>query len=186
MAEEQQSSRGRGLFIPVTGEIEYDQYYESWASLSSGHEEIGDLTSYLKKLPPQEAEIFWLLNEKNKNQKDVATILGLSQPTVSYRYKRALEKLSYLMVLCSMNVPAIVRSLPFLKEYEQLILVDLCFSVNQDLVRKRHNVRQSTVKWIFLKSKRRVTEAERKDPETWMQSFVLLKLLERYLGVRVL
>ena len=57
----------------------------------------------LPYLPPLEAELFWLLHVKNKNQKDCAKLLGLSQPTCSYRWRRALSKIAYLMLVTAIS-----------------------------------------------------------------------------------
>jgi len=75
--------------------------------------------------------------------------------------------------------------IPFLKEKEVDVLFDLVFYTNQELVGKRHSVRQSSVKWIFAKTKRRLMAMEREDPDTWGNHYGLLVLLERNLNTRV-
>lgn len=141
---------------------------------------------FLSYLPDLEAEIFFLVFLKKKNQKDIAQLLGLSQPTISYRYRRVLTKLNYLMTLTALNVRGMIDKLLFLKERERDILQDLFFYCNQEMVGKRHGCRQSSVKWIFVKTMRRIQDMERKDPETWSNHYGLLLLLERHLGTRIL
>ena len=141
---------------------------------------------FLELLPELEAEIFYLIYFKKKHQKDIAKLLGLSQPTVSYRYRRTLAKLNYLMTLTSLSVATEIERIPFLKPHEKAILVDLFFFTNQEMVGKKHHVRQSSVKWIFVKTRRRLGEMERDDPTEWFNTLGLLLLLERNLNIRVL
>jgi hypothetical protein len=141
---------------------------------------------YLPYLPELEAEIFYLIHVKKKCQKDIAVLLKLSQPTISYRFRRTLAKLSYLMTLTSCDVREVVSTLTFLKPHEQAILHDLFFHANQELVGKKHGVRQSSVKWIYVKTKRRLQELERQDPDQWFNVLGLMILLERNLNIRVL
>lgn len=144
-----------------------------------------DWEGFLPYLPELEQEIFFLVFVKKKGQKDIAKLLSLSQPTISYRYRRVLVKLSYLMVLLVVDVRATLVSIPFLKPKEVEVLFDLMFYTNQELVGKRHGVRQSSVKWIFMKTKRRLATMEREDPDQWGNQYGLLVLLERNLGSRV-
>jgi hypothetical protein len=68
---------------------------------------------------------------------------------------------------------------------ERLILKALFFSANQELVGNQHGVRQSSVKWIFTKSKRYVEQLELKEPGKWARHYGLLMLLERNLRKRI-
>lgn len=140
----------------------------------------------LQYLPELEAEIFFLVFLKRKNQKDIATLLGFSQPTVSYRYRRTLAKLSYLMTLLLVDVEKLVMEMEFLRERERQILVDLFFYVNQELVGQKYGVRQSSVKWVFVKAKKRLVEMERVDPDKWFNHMGLMFFLERNLAIRIL
>lgn len=140
----------------------------------------------LKFLPELEAEIFWLLYSKGKNQKDVAVLLKLSQPTVSYRYRRTLEKLAYLTVLTSLPIREMVNQLDFLNQGERDMLYDLLYCVNQEMVGKRHGRRQSSVKWVFVKTKDKLQQLEKTQPEKWSHLLALLFFLEDNLAIRVL
>jgi len=64
-------------------------------------------TKYLQFLPELEQEIFHLVFTKQKNQKDIARLLSLSQPTISYRYRRVIAKLAYIMILVQVDVQGI-------------------------------------------------------------------------------
>jgi hypothetical protein len=144
-----------------------------------------DPTKFLVFLPELEAEIFWLIYFKKKNQADIARLLDLSQPTISYRYRRVLVKLKYLMTLSATDVKEMVDELFFLREHEKAILYDLFYYTNQEMVGKRHGVRQSSVKWIFVKTKRRLENLERDDTK-WFNHLGIMIFLEKNLGIRVL
>lgn len=152
---------------------------------SGGFVEI-DLDTFLPFLPELEQEIFFLIFRKQKGQKDIARLLGLSQPTISYRYRRVLVKLSYLMVLIAVRPDVLLAELDFLKDYERLVLLDLMYYTNQELVGKKHDVRQSSVKWIFVKTKKRLREMELQEPEKWGAHYCLMMLLARHLNSRIL
>lgn len=144
-----------------------------------------DPTKFLTLLPELEAEIFWLIYFKKKNQADIARLLGLSQPTISYRYRRVLTKLSYLITIDATDLKEMIEELVFLKEGEKSILYDLFYYTNQEMVGKKHGVRQSSVKWIFVKTKRRLETMEREDSK-WRNHLGVMIYLERNLGLRVL
>jgi len=141
---------------------------------------------YLQYLPELEQEIFFLVFTKQKNQKDIAKLLDLSQPTISYRYRRVIAKLAYIMILVAVDAKELVNALPFLKEQEKNILIDLLFYTHQEMVGRKWGVRQSTVKWVFVKTRRKLGDMEREDPEKWANHLGLILLLERFLGVRVM
>lgn len=177
----------RTIFFQVDPQtLDYIDCKEMRDAMPRGNYLEFDPEPFLQYLPELEAEIFWLLYVKKKNQKDVALLLDLSQPTVSYRYRRTLDKLSYLMTLVSIPIKEMVGHLPFLKDKEKEILVDLFFFVNQELVGKKHGIRQSSVKWIFVKAKKNLERLERAAPEQWFHHLGMMLLLERNLGMRVL
>jgi len=144
-----------------------------------------DVEKYLPLLPELEAEVVYLLFVKKKSQKDVAKLLETSQPTVSYRYRRAVDKLSYLMLVSSVDLNGIVDAIPQIRDKEKEILKALFFTANQELVGTRFGVRQSSVKWVFMKSKRYISELELKEPGTWSNHYGLLLLLEKNLRKRI-
>ena len=141
---------------------------------------------YLQYLPELEQEIFYLVFTCQKNQKDIAKLLGLSQPTISYRYRRVIAKLAYIMILVAVDARELVSDLQFLKDQEKGILVDLLYYTHQEMVGRKWGVRQSTVKWVFVKTRRKLGVMEREDPDKWANHLGLVLLLERFLGVRVM
>lgn len=176
----------RQVFFPLTQEIlDYMDENGTQGLYSSSFTTAVDLEKYLDLLPALEGEVLFLLCLKKKTQKDVARLLETSQPTVSYRYRRAIDKLSYLIALDAADLESVVRTVPQIKEKERDILRALFFTANQELVGVKFGVRQSSVKWIFCKSMRYVAALEEKEPLVWSKHYAMFLLLERNLRKRI-
>ena len=177
----------REIFFQVEPkQLDYLDHADFPDIFPSGSDLAIEPEQYMKYLPELEQEIFFLVFTRQKSQKDIARLLDVSQPTISYRYRRVIAKLAYVMVLVQVDVRRLVWSIPFLDEKEKGILYDLLFYTHQEMVGKRWDVRQSTVKWIFTKTRRKLGELERVEPEEWANHLALILLLERFLGVRVM
>jgi len=174
------------MFIPLVEDLVSSESQDFWKELSAVEAEQPDLSKVLPLLPEIEAEMFWLGFEKHKNQKEIAQLLDLPQSTVSYRYRRAIQKIYYLMLLTAVDVKAMVDQYTFLREGEKEILVSLFYTTNQDLTARKFNRRQSSVKWIMLKTLRRVERLEQEEPERWFNHYGLMQFLVKNLGVRVM
>lgn len=144
-----------------------------------------EVEDYLHFLSDIEAEVFYLIFKIGKQQKDIAKLLGISQPTVSYRYRRVLTKLNYLMVLDKLPLERFLGQMDFLKDKEKGILKDLFRLLNQERVGEIHEVRQSTVRWVFTKSMRKVEKLESQDPEKWFGPLTILYFMSHYFQIRV-
>ena len=181
------STESKQIFFSVDPSIfdSLDRDYVMSMIPSSSNLEI-DIEKFLKYLPSLEAEIFYLSFYLNKYQKDIAVLLKLSQTTISYRYRRVIDKLSYLMIIDSADIKTEVGKFDFLKVRERNILVDLFYYLNQELVGKKYDTRQSSVKWIFIKTKRRLEALEIQDPDKWGNALGLIYLLNRNLNLRIL
>jgi predicted XRE-type DNA-binding protein len=176
----------REIFFPVDPiTLDWIDGQELKELFPSGMNVAFDVEQYLDYLPPLEQEIVFLLYVRRKNQKDAAALLKVSQPTVSYRYRRALKKLSYLAILTSVDTRTLTDEIPFRRPEDREVFRDLLFYTNQGLVGKKHNIRQTSVKWIFTKVKRQVADLEIEDPHRWWKHYALLMLLERNLGSRI-
>lgn len=171
-------------YVQSTVDISTEQYRDMWEGGTAPPDLGANLLKYLPMLPKVEAEIFWLMVAKRKNQKDAARLLGMSESTVGYRCRRALDKLLYLATVSSVDVRKLLGEIGFMKEKEREVLADLFYTANQDLTGRRFNIRQSSVKWILMKTKRRVEALEVND-ESWSNRLGILLLLERNLGVRI-
>lgn len=179
-------STGRQVFIRIDPAVleTFDARTLQEALPSPVHIEFDPL-EYLKFLPQLEAEIFWMLWHCGKTQKDVADLVRLSQPTVSYRYRRATSKIAYLVTLTALDVRAMVDSLEFLRQDERDVLHDLLYYANQQAVGNIHGIAQSSVKWIALKTRATLERLERNDPERYFNQLGLIYYLFQNLGIRV-
>jgi hypothetical protein len=54
---------------------------------------------YRERLPALERDVIYLVEDLRRTQSDCARILGISQPTVSYRYQRSRQKIAHLSIL---------------------------------------------------------------------------------------
>lgn len=156
-----------------------------WQELTLVREGGLKVEKALRYLPALEAEVLWLSLEKGKTHKQIAEILTLPESTTSYRFRRALLKLQYLELLCTLDVAHMVDQIFFLKPKEKKILVELFYVGNQDVVGRMNKTRQSSVKWIYLKTKRNLARAEREDPARWFNYLGLLLFLEESLKLRI-
>lgn len=176
----------RQIFFPLTQDVIEMIEETGTQHLYSSSSGIGfDPEQYLGMLQDLDAEIFFMLYVKHKAQKDVAKLLGTSQPTVSYRYRRVLDKMSYLMLLASAQLKEMVATIPGLNDKEKAVLCELFRKANQERVGEEFGVRQSTVKWIFTKAKRYIAEREVREPDVWYRQYALFLLLERNLRKRI-
>jgi len=175
------------IFVPLIEElVSAEASKELWEELTVVTEEAPNLEEVLPYLPEIEAEMFWLCFEKRKNQKEIAQLLRIPQSTVSYRCRRAIQKVHYLMLLTSVNIKSMVDNYSFLRDQEKAILTSLFYTANQDLTGRKFNMRQSSVKWIYLKTRRKIEELEKQEPDKWFNHLGLMCLLEKNLGVRVM
>lgn len=177
----------REIFFPVDPkDLDWVDQSELGELFGSSRYFVFEPDKLLHLLPELEAEIFWLHFFKKKRQNDIGKLLNISQSTVSYRLRRITEKLRYLFILELIEPRNLIQDLYFIKEHEKLILGDLFYYTNQEMVGERYDTRQSTVKWIFTKSLREVAKLERTDPDLWNRHLAALLLLEKYLPIRVM
>ena len=87
------------------------------------------LSEYLSRLPPMERDILRLHMDLRKSQTAVAKILGVSQPTVNYRYKRARARLEFMEKLPKVTSDEIREVLRRLGAREQDIEMPICYQV---------------------------------------------------------
>lgn len=107
----------------------------------------------LQRLPPLERDIFRLHQELRKPQTEIAKILGCSQPTVNYRYKRAKERLDFLEKLPSVTPDEIRKVLRTLETREQDIEAMLLYveTTSQSEVARRMETSQGAVRYWVLR-----------------------------------
>jgi len=105
----------------------------------------------LQRLPPLERDILRLHQELRKPQTEIAKILGCSQPTVSYRYKRARSRLEFLEKLPKVTSDEIRQVLTTLGAQERDIEAMVLYveTTSQSEVARRMGTSQGAVRyWV--------------------------------------
>ena len=79
---------------------------------------------FIEHLEPLDQDIYHLLNDLGKSQRDVGQILNLTQPSICYRWKKAKEKIDILKLLPNVSESDILltKSLVGFSDKESLIL----------------------------------------------------------------
>jgi len=125
----------------------------------------------LDQLPPREADFVDLYFFRHLNQTDIATIFGVSQPTVCYRLKRATSRIQFLLQLPAITKPELEEAMSgFLPDpLDAQIMVLMWETTCQSEVAKRLGVTQGLVRHRFIRAVKRMKDHDQ-----------LLKLAEMF------
>ena len=123
-------------------------------------EKIVRVREMLDLLPPREADFVDLYYFRNVNQTDIATIFGVSQPTVCYRLKRATARIQFLLQLPPITRPELEEAVnSFLPDpLDAQIMILMWETTCQSEVAKRLGVTQGLVRHRFLRGMRLMRE----------------------------
>ena len=116
----------------------------------------------LDLLPPREADFVDLYYFKQINQTDIATIFGVSQPTVCYRLKRATSRIQFLLQLAPITRPELEEAVNgFLSDpLDAQIMILMWETTCQSEVAKRLGVTQGLVRHRFIRGVKRMRDNE--------------------------
>lgn len=109
------------------------------------------VVALVEQLPVLERDILWMHMQLRKSQTEIAKILGVSQPTVFYRYKRARERLDFLEKLPVVTSDEVRQVLERLGAREQDIeaMVAYVQTNSQSEVARRMNTSQGAIRhWV--------------------------------------
>ena len=125
-------------------------------------EKIGRVRLMLNLLPPREADFVDLYYFRQINQTDIATIFGVSQPTVCYRLKRATSRIQFLLRLPPITRPELEEAVhSFLSDpLDAQIMILMWETTCQSEVAKRLGVTQGLVRHRFIRGVRRMRDNE--------------------------
>lgn len=101
-----------------------------------------------------ERDILWLHQELRKPQTEIAKILGVSQPTVNYRYKRARARLEFLEKLprvTSNEIREVLRRLGA-RDQDTEAMVMYVETNSQSEVARRMETSQGAVRYWVLRA----------------------------------
>jgi len=125
-------------------------------------EKIGRVRLLLEHLPPREADFVDLYYFRQINQTDIATIFGVSQPTVCYRLKRATSRIQFLLQLPPITRPELEEAVhSFLSDpLDAQIMILMWETTCQSEVAKRLGVTQGLVRHRFIRGVKRMRDNE--------------------------
>jgi len=117
-------------------------------------EQIGQIREILEFIPEREADFVDLYYFRRLRQTDIASIFGVSQPTVCYRLARAASRIKFLLNLPNIKRKQMVIDLSgFLADpLDVQIMVLMWETTCQSEVAKRLGVSQGLVRHRFLRS----------------------------------
>jgi len=116
--------------------------------------QIDRVRSVVDMLPPREADFVDLYYFKRLRQTDIASMFGVSQPTVCYRLARAADRIRFLLSIPRVEESALVQDMAgFLSDpLDVQIMVLMWKTTCQSEVAKQLNVSQGLVRHRFLRS----------------------------------
>lgn len=122
---------------------------------------LDQIRAYVDKLPPFEADVVHMYFFSRKSQQDIADFFSVSQPTVCYRLRRAIDRIQFLL-----QMPVGVREPALKKDLSRIvndpmnlnILATLWTTTCQSEAAKRLGVTQGLVRYRFLRSVNRIEQ----------------------------
>lgn len=120
---------------------------------------IDRVRKLLDHLPVIEADFIDLYFFRHVRQTDIATIFGVSQPTVCYRLQRAIQRIKYLLEVPKLDPNDLRTDLKrfFTDPMDIEILVLMYETTCQSETAKRLGVTQGFVRHRFIRSTRRMS-----------------------------
>jgi DNA-directed RNA polymerase specialized sigma24 family protein len=115
---------------------------------------IDRIRGMLDQLPPREADFVDLYFFRHLNQTDIAAIFGVSQPTVCYRLKRAIDRIQFLLQLPAVTRIQLEEAMTscLSDPLDARIMVLMWETTCQSEVAKRLGVTQGLVRHRFIRS----------------------------------
>jgi len=116
----------------------------------------------LDMLPPVEADFVEMYFFKHIKQTDIASIFGVSQPTVCYRLYRAIDRIKFLLALPKVDVEQMRKDLSrFMSDPMDIdIMMYMYETTCQSESAKRLGVSQGLVRHRFIRSIKKMQKIE--------------------------
>lgn len=139
---------------------------------------LDKIRSVLDRLPDRETDLIKLYFFLNKKQTDIAEIFGITQAAVSYRIKRALDRIRFLVDMPDLDKHDIYDILLIVmpSKLDSQIFSEMYETTCQSEVAKRLDITQGRVRHRFIKNLRHLGEVlidrlyswvDTMDPETY-------------------
>lgn len=112
------------------------------------------LAEHVERLPALERDILRLHVDLKRSHSDIARILGMSQPAINYRYKRAKERLAVWEIIPSITPHEVRAVMQELGARETDIMAMSCYveTNNQSEVARRMGVSQGFVRDALMRT----------------------------------
>ena len=85
---------------------------------------LEQVRGYVDKLPPFEADVVNMYFFARKSQQDIADFFGVSQPTVCYRLRRAIDRIQFLL-----QIPSGIREATLKRDLGRIIQDQMNLSI---------------------------------------------------------
>lgn len=154
--------------------------------LDTGTEEISEesaeqlerVRGVLEQLPPREADFVDLYYFRKLKQTDIATIFGVSQPTVCYRLQRAAARIHFLLALPVLTEDEVEKSVSEVLSdpIDVQIMVLMQRTTCQSEVAKILGVSQGFVRHRFIRSISKLRTVEGKESVVLMFDLIAANL----------
>jgi len=120
--------------------------------------QLENIKSVLESLPPREADFVELYYFMKLKQTDIATIFGVSQPTVCYRLARAADRIRFLLNIPQVDPQQMEEDLTryFSDPMDVQIMLLMWTTTCQSEVAKILGVTQGLVRHRFMRSLNRM------------------------------
>lgn len=117
-------------------------------------EQLDRIKGLLDRLPPLEADILYLYYflPNKKRQTDIADIFQITQAAVSYRLKRGLQRINFLLRTPEFDTEVLLEDMREIMSCEEdaLIYYGMCLSSCQSVVAQDLGVNQGRVRHRYL------------------------------------
>jgi DNA-directed RNA polymerase specialized sigma24 family protein len=126
----------------------------------------------INRLPAREADMLMLYFFQKKDQADIGVIFKLTQGAISYRLKRAIQRLKFLLAMPDLDKAQMIEDLsPFMPEAIYLeVMVGMWETTSQSAVARRLSTSQGRVRYRFMKGLKNLRENLADNPH--MQVYV--------------
>jgi len=127
---------------------------------------VDSVRDLMAKLPDLEADFVYLYFEANKKQSDIAEIFGCTQAAVSYRLKKAVKRIQFLLSLPQVTEAEMIQDLKKIMSITDVdILMGMYHTTCQSWVAENLGLSQGLVRHRFFKSIKALQRNEKyKDP----------------------
>jgi DNA-directed RNA polymerase specialized sigma24 family protein len=142
--------------------------YFSVTTTEIDEEKLQKVRDILDSLPQMEADFIDLYYFKKMKQTDIAKIFRVSQPTVCYRLKRAVERIQYLFNLPTVDLAEMEEFLQAVldDELDVTIMLQMYETTCQSEVATWNGLSQGLVRHRFIRTLRRLKTLAEEDEES--------------------